>query len=42
MSRVWWHIAGRFYEARAARAYARYRALSERAAKFFSYVGSEK
>jgi hypothetical protein len=35
MRRVFWHLCGRFYEARASRAHGRYLALKRRAEEFF-------
>lgn len=33
--RLWWHLCGRFFEARAARALKNYNAFQKKAASFF-------
>lgn len=35
MTRVWWHLAGRFCEARSVRAFHKYLALRKKAEEFF-------
>lgn len=37
--RVFWHLAGRFYRARADRAYARWAVLRRRAQRCFDRIG---
>lgn len=39
MKLIFWHVAGRFYEARSLRAFNRYLRLKKMAEKFFLKVG---